>query len=117
MAPTTPKLDFKHLPGFEVPTKYKKVIRQFYGFAKIPVEKLIARYKLPKSTIFKIVAYDKPECFRRKRGSANVLPDSKIDEIIEYLLGSWDTRVLDWVYLQDELNLACSPQILATCCK
>ena len=97
MAPTTPKLDFEHLPGFEVPTKHKEAIRQLYGFAKIPVERLMARYKLPKSTILKIIAYDKPERFRRKRGSASVLPDSKVDEIIEYLSGSWNTRVLDWV--------------------
>jgi hypothetical protein len=114
MVPTTPKLDFIHLPGFEVPTKHKEAIRQLYGFAKIPVERLMIRYKLPKSTILKIIAYDKPERFRRKRGSATVLPDSKVDEIIEYLSSSWDTRILDWVQLRDELNLACSPQTFAT---
>lgn len=85
MPPTTPPLNFDHQPGFEILTKHKEAIRQLYSFAKIPVERLMTRYKLLKPTILKIIAYDKPERYRRKRGSATVLSDSKVDEIIKYL--------------------------------
>jgi hypothetical protein len=61
MAPTTPPLDFDYNPGDEIPTKYKGAIRQLYSFAKIPIDALIDRYKLSKSTIYYILAYAKPE--------------------------------------------------------
>jgi hypothetical protein len=51
----------EHLPGYEIPTKHKEAIRQLHKFAKIPVEALIARYSLGKSTIVKILSYDQPE--------------------------------------------------------
>ena len=41
MPPTTPPLNFDHLPGAEIPTKHKEAIRQLYSFAKIPVELLM----------------------------------------------------------------------------
>jgi hypothetical protein len=59
MATTPPMQD--HLPGFEIPTKHKEAIRQLHGFAKVPVEALMDRYSLGKSTIRKILAYDVPE--------------------------------------------------------
>jgi dephospho-CoA kinase len=95
MPPTTPPLDFDHQPGYEIPTKHKEAIRQLYGFAKVPIARLMVRYNLGRSTITKILDYDKPERTRRKRGSATILSDLKVDEIIEYLSTSWDTRVLD----------------------
>jgi hypothetical protein len=50
-----------HLPGFEIPTKHKEAMRQLHKFAKIPVEALMARYSLSKSTVRKVLAYDAPE--------------------------------------------------------
>ena len=114
MPPTTPPLDFDHKPGYKIPTKHKEAIRQLYGFTKVPIEQLMDRYRLGRLTIVKVLDYDKPERARRKRGSATILSDRKVDEIIEYLSTSWDTRVLDWTHLVSELNLPCAPQTLAT---
>ncbi|KAG4428623.1 hypothetical protein IFR05_015897 [Cadophora sp. M221] len=61
MPPATPPLDFEHEKGDEIPTKHKEAIRQLYGFAKVPIERLMVRYKLGKSTITKILNYDAPE--------------------------------------------------------
>jgi len=113
MPPTTPPLDFDHEPGYEIPTKHKEAIRQLYGFAKIPIEGLMERYHLGRTTIVKILEYEKPERARRKRGSATILSDSKVDEIIEYLSTSWNTRKLDWTHLCAELNLPYAPITLA----
>ena len=86
MPPTTPPLDFNHLPGEEIPTKHKEAIRQLYGFAKVPVERLIERYELGKSTINRVLAYDKLERARDgRKGRPTILSDSRVDEIIEYL--------------------------------
>ena len=52
---TTSPLDFDHETGHEIPTKHKKAIRQLYGFAKIPIERLIERYRLRRTTIVKIL--------------------------------------------------------------
>jgi hypothetical protein len=53
--PTTPPLDFDHHPGDETPTKHKEAIRQLYGFAKVPIEDIMARYKLGKATINRVL--------------------------------------------------------------
>jgi transposase len=91
MAPTTPPLDFDYNPGDEIPTKYKKAIRQLHGFAKIPIEALMDRYKLGKSTICHILAYDKPERARPTRtGRPQKLSDYKVDQIIEYISENWE---------------------------
>ena len=75
--PTTPPLDFDHQPGDEIPTKHKEAIRQLYGFAKIPIEDLMARYKLGKSTICRILNYDQPERMRPTRtGRPQLLSDA-----------------------------------------
>jgi hypothetical protein len=68
--PTTPPLDFEHQPGHENPTKHKEAIRQLYGFAKVPIEDLMARYKLGKATINRVVSYDAPERARPTRTGA-----------------------------------------------
>jgi len=68
--PTIPPLDFVHEKGYEIPTKYKEAIRQLYGFAKIPVERLMERYGLGRTIITKILNYDKPERVRSNRGSS-----------------------------------------------
>jgi hypothetical protein len=76
MPPATPPLDFTHQPGDEIPTKYKEAIRQLYGFAKIPVELLMTRYKLGRSTIDRILEYDTPERSRITRtGRPSLLTD------------------------------------------
>ena len=41
MPPATPPLEFDYKPGQEIPTKYKKIIHQFYNFTKILIESLI----------------------------------------------------------------------------
>jgi hypothetical protein len=58
MPPATPPLVFDHQPGDEIPTKHKEAISQLYGFAKVPIERLMEQYKLGKSTITKILMYD-----------------------------------------------------------
>jgi len=60
---TTLKFDFKYLPNFEISIKYKKIIYQFYNFAKIFIKKFIIYYKFFKSIIFKIIIYNKFEYF------------------------------------------------------
>jgi hypothetical protein len=86
MPPTTPPLDFDHKPGYEIPTKHKEAIRQLYGFAKVPIELLMDWYHLSRLTIIQVLDYNKPEHARCKRGSATILSNSKVNEIIEYLL-------------------------------
>ena len=113
MAPRTPPLVFHHLPNEEIPTKHKEAIRQLYGFAKIPVELLMTRYKLGRSTIEKILRYDAPERTRISRiGRPSLLTDIQVGEIIEYASESWDHRVLDFTLLRNELQLECSVETL-----
>jgi hypothetical protein len=104
MPPTTPPLDFTHQPGDEIPTKHKEAIRQLYGFAKIPVELLIIRYGLVRSTVEKILRYDTPEREHITRtGRPSLLTDTQVNEIIEYLSESWEHRILDYTLLRNEL--------------
>jgi transposase len=96
MPPGTPPLQFNHQPGQQIPTKDKEAIRQLYGFAKIPIEGLMAQYKLGRSTITKILEYKAPECSRNSRtGRPSLLTDKQVDEIIEYAAEFWEHRVLD----------------------
>jgi hypothetical protein len=86
MPPTTPPLDFNHLPGEEIETKHKEAIRQLYSFAKILVKLLITRYELPRSTIKKILRYDALKRTRITRtGRPSLLTDTQVDEIIKYV--------------------------------
>jgi hypothetical protein len=68
--------------------KHKEAIRQLYGFVKVLIELLMDQYHLGRSTIIKVLDYDKPEHAYYKRGSATILSDSKVNEIIEYLSSS-----------------------------
>jgi hypothetical protein len=100
-------------PGFEIKTKHKEAIRQLYKRAKFPIERLMAEYHLGKSTICKILSYDAPERARPTRtGRPQLLSDARVDEIIEYLSSSWDNRVLNFVELQKQLGLECTPGTL-----
>ena len=109
MPPTIPPLDFEHLPGQEIPTKHKEAIRQLHGFAKIPIESLMSRYKLGKSTINRVLSYDQPERSRAGRtGRPTILSDFRVDKIIEYLSESWNTRILKYSEVVEELKLPCS---------
>jgi len=109
MPPTTPPLDFNHLPGEEIPTKHKEAIRQLYGFAKVPIEDLIARYKLGKSTICRVLSYNQPERARPARtGRPTLLSDSRVDKITEHLFELWDNRILKYFEVVEELNLPCT---------
>jgi len=113
MPPATPPLVFDHHKGDEIPTKHKEAIRQLYGFAKVPIERLMTQYKLGKSTIVKILEYDAPERTRISRtGRPSLLTDTQVDEIIEYLSESWDQRCLNYVSLHNELQLECSVETL-----
>ena len=114
MAPITPPLQFDHHPGFEIPIGDKKAIRELYGFAKMLIQALMARYKLGYILICRILKYDRPERARPTRtGRPQVLTDTQVNEIIEYLSESWDNRCLDWTYLCDELKLPCTLEHLA----
>jgi hypothetical protein len=109
MPPTTPLLEFNHLPGEGIETKHKEAIRQLYGFAIILVEVLMTRYGLVRSIVEKILRYDTPERTRIPRtGRPFLLTDKQVDEIIEYVSESWGHRVLDYSKLYDELGLECS---------
>jgi len=113
MPPTTPPLEFNHLPGQEIETKHKEAIRQLYGFAKVPVERLMTRYGLARSTVEKILRYDAPKRARITRtGRPTLLTDTQVDEIIEYASESWEHRILDFTLLHNELELQCSVQTL-----
>jgi hypothetical protein len=109
MPPTTPPLDFEHLPGQEISTKYKEVIRQLYSFAKVSIKSLIARYKFSKLTINRVLSYDQLERARVSRTSRLIiLSDLKVDEIIKYLSESWNTRILKYSEVMKELKLSCT---------
>ncbi|RFU23724.1 hypothetical protein B7463_g12616, partial [Scytalidium lignicola] len=83
--PTTPPLDFDHEKGHEIPTKHKEAIRQLYGFAKIPIERLMERYKLGRTTIVKILNYDKLERARPNRGPSDHLTNDEVDKAIKHV--------------------------------
>ena len=113
MPPATPPLDFTHQPGDEIPTKHKEAIRQLYGFAKIPVEQLITRYRLVRSIVEKILQYDIPERLRITRtGRPSLLTNIQTDKIIEYLSESWEYRILNFGLLRNELHLECTVKTL-----
>jgi hypothetical protein len=114
MAPTTPPpLDFTHIKGEEIATKHKEAIRQLHWFGKVPVCALMARYKLGKTTIRKILGYATPERYRPNRtGPTFLLSNAKVDEIILYCAESWENRILQWPKLREELQLKCSVQTL-----
>jgi hypothetical protein len=75
----------------------------------------MALYKLTKSIIHHVLDYEHPERARPTRtGRPKILTNTRVDEVIEYLLETWDNRCLDWTHLRDELKLPCSPDHLAT---
>jgi transposase len=79
----------------------------------IPIERLMTRYKLGKSTIIKILTYDTPERKRVTRaGRPSLLTDRQVDEIIKYASESWDHRAIDYTHLNDELELECSVETI-----
>ena len=86
MPPTTPPLDFNHLPREEIETKHKEAIRQLYSFAKILVKLLITRYELPRLIIKKILRYDALKRTRITRtGRPSLFTNTQVDKIIKYV--------------------------------
>ena len=113
MATTPPNLGFDHQKGFEIPTKHKEAIRQLYWFAKVPKLQLQGRYHLGRTTINRILSYDKPERARPTRtGAPEKLTDLQVDSIIEYCSEKWENRCLDWQAIVRELKLACKANTL-----
>jgi transposase len=103
----------EHQKGFEILTKHKEAIRQLNGYAKIPIDRLMRRYKLGRTTVKQILAYDKPERARITRtGRPHKLSDQQVNDIIEYCSESWEHRILDYTLLHDELELTCSVKTL-----
>jgi transposase len=95
-SPTPPPLDFDHQPGLEIATKHKEAIRQLHGFAGKSVEELMARYRLGKSTINRILSYEHPEHAPPTRiGRPSQLTDSRVNTIIKYLSETYENRCLD----------------------
>ena len=85
-----------------------------HGFGGMTTEELMARYKLTKSTIYHVLDYDRPERARPIRtGRPQILTNTRVDEVIEYLSDTWENRCLDWTHLRDELKLPCTPEHLA----
>jgi hypothetical protein len=113
MNTTPPPLDFKHLPGYEVPTKHKEAIRQLHWFGYVPILIIEVRYRLGESLIRYILCYDYPEHKRPKRtGPAFLLSDAQVDKIINYVSESWEYRIIKYNVLRTELGLKCSVQML-----
>jgi hypothetical protein len=54
-------------------------------------ELLMDRYYLGRLIIVKVLDYNKLERARCKRGSATILSNRKVNEIIKYLSTLWDT--------------------------
>ncbi len=114
-APSTPPLDDWHYKkGFEIPTKHKEAICQLHWFGKVPICRLVLQYKgLEESSIRKILGYPHLERRRPNRhGPAFLLSDQEVDEVIIYCSQRWETRIMNWGKLREELSLACSAQTL-----
>ena len=110
--PTTPPPP-ELLPGYEVPTKHKEAICQLHGFTKIPIEDIMDWYKLSKSGVRKILDYEAPEwAWPTRTGWPHKLNDLQVHKIIEYCSQSWEHQILDYIQLQQELDLACSAKTL-----
>ena len=110
---TPPPLDFDHLKGYEIPTKHKEAIRQLYWFSKVLRAVIGRRYNLGKSTIRRILIYDKPERRRLGRiGPKEKLTNARMNDIIYYISQEWATRILDYDQLVRELYLDCVPATL-----
>ena len=113
--PSTPPLDDWHYKkGFEIATKHKEAIRQLHWFGKVPICRLVLRYKgLKESLIYKILSYPYLERRRlNRKGPAFLLSDQDVDEAIEYYSQWWETRIMNWWKLREELSLRCSIQTL-----
>lgn len=114
-APSTPPLDDWHYKkGFEIATKHKEAIRQLHWFGKVPICMLMLRYKgLEESSIRKILNYPYPERRRpNRRGPTFLLSDQEVDAIIVYCTQRWETRIMNWWKLREELGLTCSVETI-----
>ena len=110
---TPPPLDFQHKKGYEIPTKHKEAMRQLHWFGKVPVCALMVRYKLGDTTIRKILGYPYPERQRpNRKGHAFLLSDREVDEAIVYCSQRWETRIMNWWKVREELSFACSVETL-----
>lgn len=115
MPTTPPPLVFNHATGFEIDTKHKEAIRQLHGFGEKLTAELMGRYKLSKSTIHHVLAYDVPERARPKLSRTSrpqQLTDAKVNEVIEYCAKNWEQRIMDYQALIDELKLDCKASTL-----
>jgi hypothetical protein len=66
----------------------------------------MGRYKLSKSTIHRVLAYDVPERARPGRtGRPQQLTDAKVNEVIEYCAENWEQWTMDYEALVKELGL------------
>jgi transposase len=97
MPTTPPPFVFDHVPGFEIATKYKEAIRELYSFGEKSTAELMERYKLGKTTIYHILAYNAPERARPCRtGRPQLLTDARVNEIIEYCAENREQRIMDY---------------------
>jgi hypothetical protein len=113
MTTTPPPLDFQHLPGYEIPTKYKEAIRQLHWFGHVPVSIIQVRYHLGENSVRRILSYDYPERRRpNRKGPAFLLSDQEVDDIIEYVSDSWEYRIIKYDVRYTELGLQYSMQTL-----
>jgi hypothetical protein len=103
----------EHQPGFEILTKHKEAIRQLYTLAKWGPVRLGRVYHVTRWTISRILRYDNPERARPTRiGKPRCLNEKQVYDIIEYICESYKHRHLDYLQIQQELHLNCSPKIV-----
>jgi len=88
---TSLPLDFDYKPSFKIATKHKNAIYKLYSFGGKTTKELIAWYKLGKSTIGHVLSYNYLEQARPlQTGQPQILTNTRVNEIIEYLLETWD---------------------------
>ena len=111
MASTPPILEY--LPGFEILTKHKEVIRQFFSYTIILILKLIACYKISYMTISRVLNYKALEHARPTRIKLLYFSNNlQVRQIIIYCNNSQEYRTLDYIYFYDKLYLEYNTETL-----
>ena len=103
--------DYK--PGDEIPTRHKEAIRQLHRLAKFGSTKLRNIYRIAQSLVYKVLDYNKPECYQPGRNRRpRTLDKNNIKSIVQYTTKSYNRRVLLLPQLHTELELECFVRIL-----
>jgi transposase len=110
--PFTPPMPDR-LPGEEIHTKHKEAMRQLHRQAQFGPSTLATRYNVHRSSVIKVLKYNKPERAREGRtGRPRILTNEEVHGIIEYIGEGWEHRALDWTQVHTKLKLECSTKTL-----